>query len=65
MKNLVKMLYLLLVKSNNDKKSIVVRFFSGRIYSKRSSGTKLYFYDLHSDSVKVQIMANLKYKILL
>ncbi len=32
----------------------------GRIYSKRSSGTKLYFYDLHSDSVKVQVMANLK-----
>ena len=33
----------------------------GRIYSKRSSGTKLYFYDLHSDSVKIQVMANLKY----
>jgi lysyl-tRNA synthetase class 2 len=32
----------------------------GRIYSKRSSGTKLYFYDLHGDSVKIQIMANLK-----
>lgn len=34
---------------------------AGRIYSKRSSGSKLYFYDLHSDSVKVQIMANLKF----
>ncbi|CAF0753763.1 unnamed protein product [Adineta ricciae] len=33
---------------------------AGRIYSKRSSGTKLYFYDLHSDSAKIQIMANLK-----
>ncbi|UJR15161.1 hypothetical protein I4U23_002124 [Adineta vaga] len=33
---------------------------AGRVYSKRSSGTKLYFYDLHSDSVKIQVMANLK-----
>ena len=33
---------------------------AGRVYSKRSSGTKLYFYDLHSDSVKIQIMANLQ-----
>lgn len=35
-------------------------FLLGRVYSKRSSGSKLFFYDLHSDSVKIQIMANLK-----
>ncbi|CAF1217246.1 unnamed protein product [Adineta ricciae] len=34
---------------------------AGRIYSKRSPGKKLYFYDLHSDSVKIQIMANIKF----
>ncbi|CAF3544527.1 unnamed protein product [Rotaria sp. Silwood1] len=41
---------------NNDIVSI-----AGRVYSKRSFGTKLYFYDLHSDSVKIQIMANVKF----
>ncbi|CAF0739629.1 unnamed protein product [Didymodactylos carnosus] len=33
---------------------------AGRVYSKRSSGQKLYFYDIHSESVKIQIMANAK-----
>ncbi|RKP14744.1 lysyl-tRNA synthetase [Piptocephalis cylindrospora] len=30
----------------------------GRIHNKRTSGAKLRFYDLHGDSVKVQIMAS-------
>ena len=30
---------------------------SGRIYSKRESGAKLIFYDLHSDGQKIQIMS--------
>ncbi|KAL7749051.1 lysyl-tRNA synthetase [Sorochytrium milnesiophthora] len=34
----------------------VVRL-SGRIHSKRASGAKLRFYDLHAEGVKVQIMA--------
>lgn len=32
---------------------------AGRLYSKRSSGTKLIFYDLHSDMAKVQVMFTL------
>ena len=31
---------------------------AGRIMSKRSSGAKLNFYDLHSDGAKVQVMAD-------
>lgn len=31
---------------------------AGRIYSKRASGQKLLFYDLRSESYKIQIMAN-------
>ncbi|XP_057868980.1 lysine--tRNA ligase isoform X2 [Cryptomeria japonica] len=31
---------------------------AGRIMSKRSSGTKLNFYDLHADGAKVQVMAD-------
>ncbi|KAI8759266.1 lysine--tRNA ligase [Biomphalaria glabrata] len=34
---------------------------AGRIHTKRLSGTKLIFYDLRSESVKIQIMANAKY----
>jgi lysyl-tRNA synthetase, class II len=30
---------------------------TGRIYTKRSSGSKLFFYDLHSEGTRVQIMA--------
>lgn len=33
---------------------------SGRLYSKRSSGTKLLFYDLMSDGSKIQIMSQLQ-----
>jgi len=31
---------------------------AGRVMSKRASGTKLYFYDLRGDGVKVQVMAD-------
>lgn len=34
---------------------------AGRLYSKRSSGQKLLFYDLRSESFKIQIMANAGY----
>ena len=33
---------------------------AGRLMSKRASGTKLYFYDLRGDGVKVQVMADAK-----
>ncbi|KAI9141206.1 hypothetical protein BKA69DRAFT_1075509 [Paraphysoderma sedebokerense] len=33
---------------------------AGRIHSKRSSGAKLRFYDLHAEGVKVQVMASLQ-----
>lgn len=45
----------------NEQTSDDVVSIAGRIYSKRSSGSKLFFYDLHSDSVKIQIMSNLKF----
>ncbi|XP_057846173.2 lysine--tRNA ligase [Cryptomeria japonica] len=35
-------------------------YIAGRIMSKRSSGTKLNFYDLHADGAKVQVMADLR-----
>ncbi|KAE8714474.1 hypothetical protein F3Y22_tig00110195pilonHSYRG00063 [Hibiscus syriacus] len=31
---------------------------AGRIMSKRSSSSKLFFYDLHGDGAKVQVMAD-------
>ena len=31
---------------------------AGRIYNKRASGTKLVFYDLQSDGVRIQVMAD-------
>eukprot|EP00033_Pygsuia_biforma_P000204 GCRY01000256.1.p1 GENE.GCRY01000256.1~~GCRY01000256.1.p1 ORF type:complete len:577 (-),score=184.39 GCRY01000256.1:191-1921(-) len=33
---------------------------AGRLYSKRASGQKLVFYDLHSEDMKIQIMADFK-----
>ncbi|KAI8145682.1 lysyl-tRNA synthetase [Fennellomyces sp. T-0311] len=33
---------------------------AGRIHNKRASGTKLRFYDLHGEGVKIQIMASLQ-----
>ncbi len=34
---------------------------TGRILSKRSSGTSLHFYDLHGDGVKIQVFAELRW----
>uniref|UniRef100_A0A0K0F1X2 Lysine--tRNA ligase n=1 Tax=Strongyloides venezuelensis TaxID=75913 RepID=A0A0K0F1X2_STRVS len=34
---------------------------SGRIFSKRESGSKLIFYDLHGEGTRIQIMANARY----
>ncbi|CEF69305.1 Lysine--tRNA ligase [Strongyloides ratti] len=34
---------------------------SGRIFSKRESGSKLIFYDLHGEGTHIQIMANARY----
>lgn len=34
---------------------------SGRIYSKRTASSKLFFYDLFGDGAKVQVMANYQY----
>ncbi|BFZ19621.1 hypothetical protein BsWGS_22660 [Bradybaena similaris] len=34
---------------------------AGRIHAKRPSGSKLIFYDLRAESVKIQVMANAKY----
>ncbi|KAK7815348.1 lysine--trna ligase [Quercus suber] len=36
---------------------------AGRIMSKRSSSSKLFFYDLHGDGAKVQVMADARYLI--
>ncbi len=33
---------------------------AGRVYSRRAMGQKLRFYDLRSESQKVQVMANAK-----
>ncbi|MED6242703.1 Lysine--tRNA ligase, partial [Ataeniobius toweri] len=41
-----------------DHLSDVVLSVSGRIHAKRASGTKLLFYDLRGEGVKLQIMAN-------
>lgn len=35
-----------------------VGFSPGRIMSKRSSSSKLYFYDMHGEGAKVQVMAD-------
>lgn len=34
---------------------------TGRIYTKRSAGSKLFFYDLHAEGSRVQIMAQAQY----
>ncbi|KAH7727988.1 Krs1p [Aphelenchoides avenae] len=34
---------------------------AGRVFSKRESGSKLIFYDLHSECTRLQIMANARY----
>ena len=34
---------------------------TGRVYTKRSSGSKLFFYDLHAEGARVQIMAQAQF----
>jgi lysyl-tRNA synthetase class 2 len=34
---------------------------AGRVLSKRASGAKLLFYDLHNDGKKVQVMCDARY----
>ena len=36
----------------------VVVSVAGRVYNKRASGTKLVFYDVQSDGVRIQVMAD-------
>lgn len=44
--------------SNGDHLEDVTVSLAGRIMSKRSSSSKLFFYDLHGDGAKVQVMAD-------
>lgn len=37
---------------------------AGRVMSKRASGGKLMFYDLHADGMKIQVIAQLNYSSL-
>lgn len=34
---------------------------AGRVYNKRASGAKLVFYDVQSDGVRIQVMADARY----
>lgn len=36
---------------------------SGRIYAKRASGSKLIFYDLRGEGVKIQVMADARQQV--
>lgn len=44
------------LKSGESDKSKVIRV-GARIYNKRASGNKLFFYDVRAEGVKVQVMA--------
>jgi lysyl-tRNA synthetase class II len=35
----------------------------GRVMSKRAASSKLFFYDLYGDGVKVQVMAGARYQL--
>ena len=39
----------------------IVVAVAGRVYNKRASGTKLVFYDVQSDGVRIQVMADARY----
>ncbi|RQM05072.1 hypothetical protein DH86_00003666, partial [Scytalidium sp. 3C] len=43
------------LKSGESRKDVQIQV-AGRIYNKRASGTKLIFYDIRSEGVKVQVM---------
>ena len=44
--------------AEGDHKEDTTVSVAGRIYNKRASGTKLVFYDLQSDGVRIQVMAD-------
>ncbi|EQL00887.1 hypothetical protein G6O67_005527 [Ophiocordyceps sinensis] len=44
------------LKNGESEKSRMVQL-AGRIYVKRSSGTKLYFYDIRSEGIRLQVLA--------
>ena len=46
--------------ADGEVKTDVVVSVAGRLMSKRASGTKLFFYDLRGDGVKIQVMADAK-----
>ncbi|KAJ1778873.1 lysyl-tRNA synthetase [Coemansia sp. RSA 1824] len=48
------------MKTDETKPDREIRL-AGRIYSKRAAGTKLVFYDLHSEGKKIQILATAQY----
>jgi lysyl-tRNA synthetase class 2 len=44
--------------NNGEKIADVSEYLAGRIMNKRTSSSKLFFYDLYGDGVKVQVMAD-------
>jgi len=46
------------LKSGESRKDVQIQA-GGRIYNKRTSGTKLVFYDIRSEGVKMQIMVRI------
>lgn len=47
------------LKSGEHRKNVEIRL-GGRIYNKRASGSKLMFYDIRTEGVKVQVMCQLQ-----
>ncbi|KAF3772277.1 Lysine--tRNA ligase [Nymphaea thermarum] len=47
--------------NNGEHREDITESLSGRILNKRTSSSKLYFYDLHGGGVKVQVMADARY----
>ena len=43
--------------------NFIVNYFAGRVHAKRASGQKLIFYDLRGEGVKLQVMADARYKL--
>ncbi len=55
-------LYLLFIPAVDSLLTVNV-CLKGRVHAKRASGAKLLFYDLRGEGVKLQVMANLRYKM--
>ncbi|XP_031504841.1 lysine--tRNA ligase isoform X1 [Nymphaea colorata] len=47
--------------NNGEHQEDITESLSGRILNKRTSSSKLYFYDLHGGGVKVQVMADARH----